>query len=68
MDQSAPMPNRDITGPLVLEPQGAQFSVSNFRIRRTDQSLGYGPGSQYETTEDKRPIPTPGLTIRVPLQ
>ena len=68
MDQSAPMPNRDITGPLVLEPQGAQFSVSNFRIRRTDQSLGYGPGSQYETTEDKRPIQTPGLTIRVPLQ
>jgi hypothetical protein len=68
MDQSAPVPDPDMTGPLVPDPQGAQFSISNFRVRRPDQNLGYGPGSQFETSEDKRPIQTPGLTIRVPLQ
>ncbi len=62
------MPDRDITGPLEAAPTGPQFDISNFRVRRYNGSLGYTPGSQFESSEDKRPIQTPGLTLRVPLQ
>jgi hypothetical protein len=34
----------------------------------TNHSLGYTPGSQFQTSEDKRSIQTPGLSFRVPLQ
>jgi hypothetical protein len=30
--------------------------------------MGYAPGSQYETSEEKRSIQTPGLTVQVPLR
>ena len=26
------------------------------------QAMGYAPGSQFQTSEDKRPIQTPGVT------
>ena len=68
LDQSAPMPDRSITGPLEAAPTGPQFDFSNFRVRRYNGSLGYTPGSQFQTDEEKRPIQTPGLTLRVPLQ
>lgn len=68
LGQSAPVPDPDITGPLAAAPTGPQFDISNFRVRNYDRSLGYAPGSQFQTSEDKRPIQTPGLTLRVPLQ
>ena len=36
--------------------------------RRFNQGLGYAPGWQYETSEEKRSIQTPGLTVQVPLR
>jgi hypothetical protein len=62
------MPDPDMRGPLVLAPQGAQVGLSNFRLRQHDQSLGYAPGSHFQSSEEKRVIQTPGLTVRVPLQ
>jgi hypothetical protein len=43
-------------------------SVQDFRVQRFYQGLGYAPGSHYATSEEKRPIQTPGLSVQVPLQ
>jgi hypothetical protein len=42
-------------------------TLQDFRADRLQQGFGYTPGSQFETSEDKRPIQTPGLTVQVPL-
>ena len=31
-------------------------------------SVGFAPGSRYQTTEDRKPIQTPGFSISVPLK
>jgi hypothetical protein len=67
-DQTAPMPDRDIRAPSEPSTEGARVDLRDFRVHRFNQGLGYAPGSQYETSEEKRPIQTPGLTVRVPLQ
>jgi hypothetical protein len=67
-DQSAPMPNLDARAPAMVADQGTQVGFRNFRYRRYDPSLGYTPGSQFQTSEEKRVIQTPGLMMRVPLQ
>jgi hypothetical protein len=64
----APVPNQDANAP----PQGPQpladLTIQDFRVNTYTQGLGYVPGSQFQTSEDKRPIQTPGLTWKVPLQ
>ena len=67
-DQSAPLPDRDMEAPHASGTQGPQVGIRDFRLRRFDDSPGFAPGSQFETSEDKRPIQTPGLTVRVPLK
>jgi hypothetical protein len=67
-DQSAPIPDREAQGPPEDGAQGPRVGVRDFRVRRYNQGLGYVPGSQYETNEDKRPIQTPGLAVQVPLR
>jgi hypothetical protein len=67
LDQTAPVPNPDIRAPLDTSQSGVRVNVQDFRVNRYDQSPGYTPGSQFETSEDKRPIQTPGLTLQVPL-
>ena len=67
-DQTAPMPNTNVSAPPAasLVPN---VTLQDFRANQfDDRSLGYAPGSQFETSEDKRPIQTPGLTWKVPLQ
>jgi hypothetical protein len=66
--QSAPIPNPDARAPQDRSAGGAQVGLTDFRLDRDNQSLGYSPGSQFQTSEDRRPIQTPGLTVRVPLQ
>ena len=67
-DQTAPIPNPDARGPRDAASIGTQVQVTDFRASRQNQSLGYSPGSQFQTGEDRRSIQTPGLTVRVPLQ
>jgi hypothetical protein len=66
--QSAPIPNPDARAPLDRSAGGTQVGLTDFRLDRQDQSLGYSPGSQFQNNEDRRVIQTPGLTVRVPLQ
>lgn len=68
VDQSAPVPNPDARTPQDTASGGTRVGVTDFRLRRQDQSLGYSPGSYFRTNEDRRVIQTPGLTVRVPLQ
>jgi hypothetical protein len=68
-DQSAPVPNPDVRAPTEISSQGARVGLQDFRARRfNNEGLGYTPGSQYENTEDKRAIQTPGLSVQVPLR
>jgi len=62
------LPDRDAQGPFGLESAGTRVLVEDFRVRRFKQGLGYTPGSQFESSEEKRSIQTPGLSVRVPLQ
>ena len=66
-DQSAPVPDRDAQAPSEAV-EGPRVAVRDFRVRRFNQGLGYVPGSQFETSEEKRPIQTPGLAVQVPLR
>ena len=67
-DESAPLPNENIEAPAPDASQGPQFSIHDFRVNRFNSSMGYIPGSQFETSEEKRPIQTPGVSVRFPLQ
>jgi hypothetical protein len=67
-DRSAPVPDLDAKAPLPDEARGTRVVVNNFRYRSYDQSMGYTPGSQFQSSEEKRVIQTPGLLVRVPLQ
>jgi len=51
-------------------PSGPRTTVTlrDFRVRPFKDGLGYAPGSQFESGEDKRPVQTPGFLVRVPLQ
>jgi hypothetical protein len=67
--RTAPMPNRDAVGPLTPAENGPKVQLKDFRAGPFQQSgLAYSRGSQFQSDEDKRPIQTPGLTVRVPLQ
>jgi len=68
-DRSAPVPDRDAVGPVAPAKQGTKVTVEDFRVEQLNtQGLAYSRGSQFQSPEDKRPIQTPGLTVRVPLQ
>ena len=67
-DESAPMPNESIEAPVADASRGPRFTLHDFRVNRYNQSMGYTPGSQFETSEEKRPIQTPGVSVRFPLQ
>ena len=63
------MPNCDAVGPLTSSENRPQVQLKDFRADPFQQSgLGYPRGSQFQSDEDKRPIQTPGLAVRVPLQ
>jgi hypothetical protein len=66
--QSAPIPNPDARAPPDQSSGRTQVGFTDFRLDRDTQSLGYSPGSQFQTSEDRRVVQTPGLTVRVPLQ
>jgi hypothetical protein len=67
-DEAAPMPDPDLRPPAGEIRSGPQIKLQDFRQGREDQSLGYSPGSHFRTSEDKRVIQTPGLSVQVPLR
>jgi hypothetical protein len=64
----APVPNADARAPVTPDTEAPTFDVRLYRARLYDPSLGFAPGSRYQTTEDRKPIQTPGLSISVPLK
>jgi hypothetical protein len=64
----APVPNVDARAPVPDPSNEPTVDVRLYRVRLYDPSLGFAPGSQYQTTEDRKSIQTPGLSISVPLK
>jgi len=65
---SAPVPDPNVRAPPPTGPQETQVRVQDFRADMMTNGLGYTPGSKFQSSEDKRPIETPGLTVQVPLR
>jgi hypothetical protein len=64
----APVPNPDARAPVRPASGSPSVDVHFYHYRRYDPALGFAPGSQYQTNEDRKPIDPPGLSINVPLR
>lgn len=67
-DEAAPVPNVDAHPPAAQLREGPSVDVRLYRAKRYDPSLGFAPGSRYQSTEDRKPIQTPGISVSVPLR
>lgn len=67
-DRGAPVPDLYVSAPREGPTPLSNITVRDFRVDENNHSLGYTPGSQFQTSEDKRSIQTPGFSFRVPLQ
>jgi hypothetical protein len=65
---AAPVPNPDAAEPVTPSSDAPSVNVRMYRARMYDPSVGFVPGSRYESSEDRKPIQTPGLSISVPLK
>jgi hypothetical protein len=65
---AAPVPNPDAEAPVTPSSDEPSVNVRMYRIRMYDPSAGFVPGSRYQSTEDRKPIQTPGFSISVPLK
>ena len=68
LGDNAPVPNIDAREPAMPVSSAPTVDVRFFRVKRYDPSQGFVPGSRYQSTEDRKAIQTPGLTVSVPLQ
>ena len=67
-DEAAPVPNVDVHPPTIQSSEGPSVDVRLYRARSYDASQGFAPGSRYQSTEDRKPIQTPGISVSVPLK
>jgi hypothetical protein len=66
--EAAPVPNVDAQAPAVATSEKPSIDVMLYRARTYDSSAGFAPGSRFQDSEDRKPIQTPGISIRVPLK
>jgi hypothetical protein len=66
--QAAPIPDIDAEAPAAPESDKMSVDVRLYRVKLYDPSLGFAPGSHYQSTEDRKAIQTPGFSVSVPLQ
>lgn len=64
----APVPNIDAREPVAEATSSPSIDVKFYRAKPYEPGLGFAPGSRYQSSEDRKPIQTPGLSISVPLQ
>lgn len=64
----APVPNPDAQAPVAAASDAPSIDIRLYRAKAYDTSMGFAPGSRYQTAEDRKPIQTPGLSISVPLK
>lgn len=67
-NDAAPVPNPDAAAPASIESGEPTLAVTLYRARSFDPSVGFAPGSRYQSSEDRKPIQTPGISITVPLK
>jgi hypothetical protein len=67
-DEAAPIPNADAHAPVTIASSDLRVAVELYRVQRYDTSLGFAPGSQFQNSEERKPIQTPGLSLRLPLK
>ena len=68
VSEAAPVPNVDAQAPSIPVSEEPSINVKLYRARTFDTSAGFAPGSRFQTSEDRKPIQTPGLAITVPLK
>jgi hypothetical protein len=68
MAEAAPIPDVRAEAPASREPDKVSVDVRLYRVKLYDPSLGFAPGSHYQSTEDRKAIQTPGFSVSVPLQ
>jgi hypothetical protein len=68
LGETAPVPNLDATAPVAPLSDEPTLAVRMYRARTYDPGYGFAPGSRYQSTEDRKPIQTPGFSINVPLK
>jgi hypothetical protein len=66
--EAAPVPNIDAVAPIDPTSEKTSVHVKLYRNRMFDPSVGFVPGSRFQTSEDQKPIQTPGFSVRVPLK
>jgi hypothetical protein len=64
----APVPNIDTRAPTTAKETETSVNVALYRARFFDPSMGFAPGSKYQSNEDRKAIQTPGFTVTVPLK
>lgn len=64
----AQVPNLDAHAPVAPVSDKPSVDVRLYRARNYDASMGFVPGSRYQSSEDRKPIQTPGFSISVPLK
>ncbi len=68
VNEAAPVPDVDAVGPIAPASDKTTVNVKLYRNRMYDPSVGFVPGSRFQTAEDRKPIQTPGFSISVPLK
>jgi hypothetical protein len=64
----APVPNPDFEAPAASSAAHTSVNMRFYQVKVPDPSLGFSPGSQYQNTEDRKPMHTPGFSLSVPIQ
>ena len=66
--EAAPVPNIDAREPVQPASENPRVDVRFYRAQTCLPGSGFTPGSRYQDSEERKPIQTPGLSLRVPLQ
>jgi hypothetical protein len=66
--EAAPVPNVNAEAPAAPQSDKTSVKMKVYHVGLYDPGLGFAPGSRYQSTEDRKPIQTPGLSVSVPLQ
>jgi hypothetical protein len=65
---AAPVPNVYAEAPVTPDSEEPSLNVRLYRAKPYDPGVGFVPGSRYQSSEDRKPIQTPGFSINVPLK
>jgi hypothetical protein len=65
---TAPVPNPDARLPASASSAEPDVNIRLYRSNSANPSAGFTPGSQFQTSEDRKPIQTPGLSVSVPIK